>query len=300
MRFDPFYLNSAVASLDQTSAVEQQLTNEISSGTRVNSLSDDPVAAGENVLLSSQINLDDSFSQTESSNVGMLQVTDSTLGSVVSQLTKALSLATEANNGTLNASDLQSISTQLSGIRDEVLSLANTTYANRYIFSGSQEGTTPYTLNSAVTPNTAAYNGDAVVSYVTTPNGQKIQTNLPGSQIFNDPTNDVLQTLNNLIADFSSGTASGTAISDTTTLNSALNYVSQQRVVIDNSITQLEAAQSYTQTQRTQVTAAQTNLMQTDVAQVSTQLSTAETQQTALTQVVNILEKNNGNLFSLL
>jgi len=300
MRFDPFYLNSAVASLDQTSAVEQQLTNEISSGTRVNSLSDDPVAVGENVLLGSQLNLDDSFSQTENSTVGMLQVTDSTLGSVVSQLTKALSLATEANNGTLNASDLQSISSQLSGIRDEVLSLANTTYMNRYIFSGSQGGTTPYTLNSAVTPNTVAYNGDAVVSYVTTPNGQKIQTNVPGSQIFSDPTSNVLQTLNNVIADFSSGTASGTAISDTAALNSGLNYVSQQRVVIDNSITQLEAAQSYTQTQGTQITAAQTSLLQTDMAQASTQLSTAETQQAALTQVVNILEKTNGNLFSLL
>lgn len=55
MRFDPFYLNSAVASLDQTSAIEQQLTDEISSGTRVNSLSDDPAAVGENVLLGSQL-----------------------------------------------------------------------------------------------------------------------------------------------------------------------------------------------------------------------------------------------------
>ncbi|HMD20214.1 MAG TPA: hypothetical protein VKH40_07820 [Alloacidobacterium sp.] len=300
MRFDPFYLNSAVASLDQTSASEQQLTNEISSGTRVNSLGDDPVAVGENVLLSSQLNLDDSFSQTESSTVGALQVTDSTLGSVVSQLTQALTLATEGNNGTLNANDLQSISTQIAGIRDEVLSLANTTYMNRYIFSGSQGGTAPYTLNSAVTPNTATYNGDAVTSYITTPAGQKIQSNVPGNQIFSDPTNDVLQMLNNLVADFSTGTASASAISDTTALNSALNYVGQQRVVIDNSITQLQAAQSYTQTQGTQITSAQTNLMQADVAQVSTQLSTAETQQAALTQVVNILEKNNGDLFSLL
>ncbi|HYK34540.1 hypothetical protein [Alloacidobacterium sp.] len=53
-------------------------------------------------------------------------------------MTQALSLATEGNNGTLNASDLKSIATQISGIRDEVLSLANTTYMNRYIFAGSQ------------------------------------------------------------------------------------------------------------------------------------------------------------------
>jgi flagellar hook-associated protein 3 FlgL len=300
MRFDPFYLNNAVVSLDQTSALEQQLTNEISSGKRVNSLSDDPVAVGENVLLNSQLNLDDSFSQTESSTVGMLQVADSALGSVVSQLTRALTLATEGNNGTLNASDLQSISMELSGIRDEVLALANTTYMNRYIFSGSQGGTAPYSLDSAVTPNTVTYHGDTVTSYVMTPNGQKIQTNVPGSQIFSDPVNNVLQTLNNLVADFSPGTASATSVSDTTALNTALNHVSQQRVGIDNSITQLQSAQSYIQTEGAQIVSAQTNLMQADIAKVSTQLSSAETQQTALTQVINILEKNNGNLFSLL
>jgi len=300
MQFDPFYINNAVAALDQTSATEQQLTNEISSGVRVNSLSDDPVAAGENVLLSSQLNLDDSFSQTESSTVGMLQVTDSTIGSVVSQLTKALSLATGANNGTMNASDLQQVSTELAGIRDEVLSLANTPYASQYIFSGSQGGTAPFTLNSGTTPSTVTYNGDTAVSYVTTPTGQQIQINLPGSQIFTNATNNVLQTLNNLVADYSSGTVSSTAASDTTALTSVLNYVGQQRVILDNSITQLQSAQTYTQTQGTQITSAQTNLLQADVAQVATQLSTAETQQAALTQVVNLLEQNSGGLFSVL
>jgi len=257
-------------------------------------------------MLSSQMSLDDSFSQTENSTVGMLQVTDSTLGSVVSQLTQALSLATEANNGTLNASDLKSIATQLSGIRDEVLSLANTTYLGSYVFSGSQGSTTPFSLDTSVTPNTVSYQGDNAISYVTTPNGQKIQVNMPGNQIFSDasdpsnPATNVLQTLTNLVTDFSSGTASATAISDTTALNSALNYVGQQRVVLDNSITQLQAAQTYTQAQGTQITSAQTNLLQADVGQVSTQLSTAETQQAALTQVVSLLEKNNGDLFSLL
>jgi flagellar hook-associated protein 3 FlgL len=300
MRFDPLYLSSAVSALDQTSATEQRLTSEISSGTRVSSLSDDPVAAGENVLLSAQLALDDSFSQTESTAVGRLQVTDSTLGSVVSQLTQAITLATQANNGTSNASDLKSIATQLSGIRDEVLSLANTPYLGQYIFSGSQGGTAPFTLDSSVSPNTITYHGDTVTSFVTTPGGQQIQTNIPGSQIFTSATSNVLQTLNNLVADFSSGTASASAISDATALNSALNYVGQQRVTIDNSITRLQAAQSYTQTEGAQITSVQTNLLQADVAQVSTQLSTAETQQAALTQVVSLLEKNNGSLFSLL
>ena len=118
MRVNPDYMTNLVASLDATSSTEETLTEELSTGSRVNQLSDDPVAVGENVMLSNQIGADDSFSQTASSTQSMLQVSDSALGTVVSQITSAISLATEANNGTLNAGDLESISNQLAGIRD--------------------------------------------------------------------------------------------------------------------------------------------------------------------------------------
>src|ERR1700691_2917472 len=134
MRVNPLYMNDLVGSLDATSASEEQLTEELASGSRVNELSDDPVAVGENVLLSAQIGSDDTFSQTASSTQSMLQVTDSALSTVVSQMTSAISLATEANSGTMNSSDLESVSNQLTGIRDEVLSLANTTYLGQYVF----------------------------------------------------------------------------------------------------------------------------------------------------------------------
>ena len=64
MRVDPFYVTNLAGSLNQTQASEQQLTAELSSGVRVNSLSDDPLAAGENVLLLNQMQQDDSFTQT--------------------------------------------------------------------------------------------------------------------------------------------------------------------------------------------------------------------------------------------
>ena len=291
MRVDPNYLNNVVSSLDNVTGTVQSLTQEISTGVRVNSLSSDPIASGENVLLNSQINLDASFAQTASSTESMLQVSDSALGSVVSQLTSAISLATQANNGTLNASNVKSIATQLSGIRDEVLSLANTTYLGQYVFSGSQGSTAPYTLDNSVSPAVATYHGDSAVSYVQTPNGQKIQLNVPGNEIFSSAGNDVLGTLNSLVADFSSGTASATSVTDTTQLSQVLNFVSHQRVTIDNSITRLKASASYSQTESTQLQSEQTNLMQADVAQVSTQLSTAESQQVALTQILAQLGK---------
>lgn len=291
MRVNPDYLTNLAASLDATSSTEEMLTEELASGSRVNQLSDDPVAAGENVMLSNEIAGDDSFSQTASSTQSMLQVSDSALSTVVSQLTSAVSLATEANNGTLNASDVESISNQLSGIRDEVLSMANTTYLGRYVFSGSQGGTVPYTLNTTVSPAVATYQGDSDVEYLETPNGQQIALNLPGSQIFSATGTNVLATLNQLVADFATGTPSSTAVSDTSALNSALSYVTQQRVLLDNSMTRLTAAQNYTQGEETQLQAAQTTLLQADVGQIATQLTTAETQQTALSQVIATLGK---------
>jgi flagellar hook-associated protein 3 FlgL len=291
MRVNPDYMTNLVSSLDVTSSDEATLTEELSSGSRVNSLGDDPVAAGENVLLSTEIASDDSFSQTASSTESMLQVSDSALSTVVSQLTSAISLATEANNGTLNASDITSIANQLDGIRNEVVSMANTTYLGRYVFSGGQGGTAPYALDTSVSPAVATYQGDSDVQYLTTPNGQQIQLNIPGNQIFSASGSDVLGTLNKVIADFSSGTPSSTATADTEALNTALGYVSQQRVMIDNSITRLTAAENYTQSEQTQLTSVQTNLLQADVGQIATQLSTAETQQTALSQVIATLGK---------
>src|ERR1019366_2325442 len=107
MRVDPTYVSNLVGSLDQTQLNEQQLTAELSSGVRVTSLSQDPLASGENVLLLSQIQQDDSFTQSSNLVSGQLQVADSTLGSVVSQLTQAVSLATRANNGTMNSGDVK-------------------------------------------------------------------------------------------------------------------------------------------------------------------------------------------------
>jgi flagellar hook-associated protein 3 FlgL len=299
MRVDPFYVSNMVGALDQAQATEQQMTNELSSGVRVTSLSQDPVASGENVLLLKQMKQDDSFTQSSNLVQGQLQVADSALGSVVSQLTQALSLATSGDNGMLNASQLQAISSQLSGIRDEVTSLANSSYQGQYIFAGSLTSAAPFSTSTSTVPATTAYSGDENVNYLQTPNGQMIQLNVPGDQIFAaSGSNNVMQALNNLIADFATGVAGATSAQDTQTLNTALNYVSQVRVRVDNSITQLTAASDAVTSQQTQLASAQTTLMQADLPQISTQLSLSETQSTALEDV--IAQLGSGSLFDKL
>jgi len=297
MRVDPFYVSNLSGALNQTQSTQQQLSSEISSGMRVSSIGADPVAAAENVQFLNQIQRDDSYTQSTNLTTGMLHVTDSALGSVVSQLNQAISLATQGNNGTLSASQLKAISNQLAGVRDEVLSLANTSYQGQYVFGGSQTGSPPFTLDSTTSPATATYNGDSNVNLLQSPNGQTIQLNLPGDQIFSASTSDVLGTLSNLIADYASGSSNGGA-ADTAALNSALNFVGQQRVTLDNSITRLSAASAAAISDSTQLTVAQTNLMQADIPAISTDLSLTQSKQTALISLITAL--GSGSLFDKL
>jgi flagellar hook-associated protein 3 FlgL len=302
MRVDPNYVSNLTGSLDQTQTNLQQLTAELSGGVRVTSLSQDPVAAGENVLLLNQIQQDDSFTQSSSLVTGQLQVGDSALGSVVSQLTQAISLAMSANNGTMNPSDVKSVSSQIAGILGEVTTLANTSYEGQYIFSGGQTSTAPFVTSTATSPAVTTYTGDQNINYLGMPNGEKIQLNVPGDQIFTGSgSNNVFAALNSLIADYSTGTVNTTqAVSDTQALSSALNYVSQQRVTLDNSITHLASASSAVTNEETQLIGAQTNLMQADIPKLSTELTLNETQQTALESVIAQLGSVSNSLFSKL
>ena len=290
MRVDPNYVYNLTSALNSSSATEQTLTRELSSGLRVTQLSDDPVVAGQSVLLSSQIGQIDSFVQSGTKEQGLLQVTDSALGQVVSDVTSAISLGISAGDDTLSAANLQSISAQVSSLRDSVLTLANTSYLGQYIFSGSKGDTKPFTLDSSTNPATATYNGDSITQSVATPGGQNIQLNLPGSSIFSASGSDLLGTLNQLVSDLSGGDTAA-AVADTSTLSAALTTVSTQRSILGGSQTRLSATTSYASTQESELEASQSALLAADPASVATDLQTSEVQHQALLSVIAGLSK---------
>ncbi len=99
------------------------------------------------------------------------------------------------------------------------------------------------------TPATTVYAGDNHVQSIETPSGQKLQVNVPGSAIFGSGGSaGILTALNQLIADFQSGTANASTISDTSALTAALSQVSSQRSVLDSSLSRLQQTSTYTQT----------------------------------------------------
>jgi flagellar hook-associated protein 3 FlgL len=291
MRVDPQYVSHLAAALDQSTSAEATLTNQLSSGLRVTSLQDDPAAVAQSTLMASSIARDDTFVQTAAGQASLLQVADSTLGEVVTQVTSALSLAVQGSNGTMNAANLATITAQLSGIRDQVLSLANTSYLGQALFAGSQGSVTPFTLDTSTVPATTLYAGDAKLRSIETPSGQKIQTNLVGSDVFGSGSSGVLGALNQLIADFSTGASTAAVTTDTAALTTALGQLTAQRSILDSSLSRLRATSTYAQTEETQLKVQQGSLVAADTVSVATQLKSVEVQNQALMSVMSALQK---------
>ena len=297
MRMDPHYSTELTQTLNAAQAHEQALTGELSSGLRVSSLSVDAAAAAGNVQLAQSISRADAFVQTAATVQGRMQVTDTTLGDVVSELTTALSLATNAGSGTLNAENLSALAAQVLGIRDNVLANANSTYQGQYLFSGSQGGVKPFTLDATKDPAVATYGGDAVAQTVSTPNGQTLQINLAGSAVFSASGSDVLGTLNQLVSDLQAGSTSGIQ-ADAVALKGALGNVTTQRAKLDSSLKRLTDSASYASSQEATLKATQSKLIGADPTEVATDLKAVEVQYEALLGTEALLNKE--NLFDFL
>lgn len=218
-----------------------------------------------------------------------MQVADSTLGDAVTQITNAISLAVEGSNGTQNSSNNASVAQQISGIVNQVISLANTSYQGQYLFSGSQGSVQPFTLDSSTTPATITYSGDTQVQSIETPSGQKLQVNLPGVSVFGSGSTGVLGALNQLVTDLTNGASTASITTDTDSLTTALGQLSDQRSLLDSSLSQMNASSTFTQTAESQLEVAQGNLLSANPAVVASQLSSAETQHQALLSVISTL-----------
>ena len=298
MRADPNYVSTLSQELSNSTNTANNLASQLSSGLRVKSLSDDPSAAAQSTKLGMEIARVDTYIQTASNQASMLQVTDSTLGEVVTQLTAAISLAIQGTNGTLNASNVQAVTQQLTGIRDQVLALANTSYQGRFLFAGSQGSTKPFSLDTTTTPATVTYAGDTNLQLIETPGGQRIQVSLPGTSLFGSGASGVLAALNQTIADFTANAPSATLAANSAALNTALGDISTQRSLLNSSLSTLQSTSNYAQTQEAQLKVQQGSMVAADPADVATQLKSNQTQYQAMLSVFTALQK--VNLFDYL
>jgi flagellar hook-associated protein 3 FlgL len=273
MRVNPNPYPDLIAEIEQTQQEINTDDEEIATGYAVNVPSDNPAAAAVLAQIADQNVQVDQFQRSIGSIQGEIQNADSALDSVTTSLQQAITLGTEGANGTVNASDRNTIVVQLQGIQSQLLSLANLTYQGSYVFGGTATQTTPYVLDSS-SPSGVTYQGNSDVNTVTLGNDFSLQTNLPGSQLFSAAGNNMFQSIQDLITSLQSGSGINTAVNE---VSNALNYVDSQQVFYGNALNQLDTQQTYLSTEGTQLAQEQNTVGGADLTAVISNLTTAET-----------------------
>ena len=124
--------------LNNTNNSLQTVLEQLSSGSKINSGADD--AAGLSLVNGLEAN-STALTQSETNateGVGLLDVADGALSQVTSLLDRAITLATEASNGTLNTSQESAANQEYLSILSEVNNIGSTTtYNQQQVFAGN-------------------------------------------------------------------------------------------------------------------------------------------------------------------
>jgi len=277
-------LSDAVFNMSDALRQMDDLQRVLSSGKAVNRPSDDPARASDVMRLQSDISRNTQFQRNTVDGMNWLQTTDGVLSSLTDLMHRARQLAVQGANADLPDDARQALSNETQSLIDGAVQISQTTYAGRYIFSGTATNTAPVTVAGAA----ATYNGDTAGIDREIGPGLQETINVTGDRLFTN-AGSVMPALFQLLGDLQANNA--TAISnDIQQVDGALDAVLTARSEVGAKINRLQAAQGWQSDAETHLTDLLSTTQDADVAKTMVQLTSAEsTYRAALAVAARVL-----------
>lgn len=260
----------------------QQTQIQISSGLRVNQVSDAPDSIS--ALLAARARLS-SVQQIGSNLVRFKSEADAgeqALQSAVQLFDQVQTLGATGATGTATASTRTDLAQQLGSLLQQMGGLAATQTEGRYIFSGDSDQQAPYIIDLTQSNPVSAYMGLAATRAAQYPDGTTFPVSETAQTIFDssNPTTNVFQAIVNLRTalannnDAAIQTAAGG-------LSKVGDYLNEQLAVYGNTQDQIASATNQSQDLQTQLRSQISGLQDTDMTSAITTLTQAQTQEQA-------------------
>jgi flagellar hook-associated protein 3 FlgL len=157
-----------------------QTQEAVTTGRRINHLSDDPLAAARVFSLRSASASLDQYEKNINAALPALEQGDSALSDLGDLLARAKELALSMANDSNSPEQRLITVKEVRNLFEQVLAVANTKVDNRYIFAGFVNGAPPFSEGAGA----VAYSGDNGQIQVHTSASGSLATNIPGDQIF--------------------------------------------------------------------------------------------------------------------
>ncbi|MGY1748490.1 flagellar hook-associated protein FlgL [Modestobacter sp. SYSU DS0511] len=142
-------VTTSLQGLNRNMDAIQKLQQQLTSGKAINKPSDDPAGTNAAIIARQELATATQHARNISDGMGFLDATDSTLQNMIAQVQKVRDLTVKGlNDGASSESSRAAIATEVAGIRESLLGLANRTVQNRPIFGGITAGTTAYDVTT--------------------------------------------------------------------------------------------------------------------------------------------------------
>jgi len=217
--------------------------NQLSTGKRIDSPSDDPTGAAKLIGLSESAKATAQYQDNISTVQSRLELEDGALGSVGDALLRVRELAVAGQNNTYGQQERAALALEVRELADGVLGLANHKLGNGdYMFAGYQVQTTPF---SETAPGVFNYAGDQGQRLIQVGSARQIADGDSGQAVFMDIPDggggfeSVFDTLETLAATLEAGTAPTAA--DLAQVDRALEHLVGFRAVAGARLNALES-----------------------------------------------------------
>jgi flagellar hook-associated protein 3 FlgL len=117
---------------------------QLSSGKRINHVSDDPVAANMSMRYRAESLQTEKYLDNIEKGTAFLTAGDSAMGLMSQVLAEAKQLAVQGANGTQDANSRKALASSVDSLLTRLVDVANTVHDGRYIFAGTATFTPPF------------------------------------------------------------------------------------------------------------------------------------------------------------
>ena len=246
---------------------------QLSTGKRVLTPSDDPIAAAQALEIGQTQAINRQYSKNADTAQSSLQLEESTLNGVVNLIQDVRQRVVNSGDPTLSSTDLQAFGSELTNSYQQLLSLANSTDGNgKYLFSGFAGGTQPFTQTSGA----GVYAGDQGQRTIQIGASRTIEVSDSGQNIFKPGVSgqDLFETINTVLTAFNGGSITSTQINTALNgLDAALNNVSKVRSAIGARLNEIDSMKNLNSDLDTQFSQTLSNLQDVDYTKAISDLS---------------------------
>lgn len=266
--------NNMLRNLHKSMGNMDNLQQQLSSGSKINKPSDDPVVAARGMFYRSSLMENEQYKRNVDEAQSWMDMTDSTMDEMGNILKRIRELLVYSGDGAISPDDLKAMGSEVEELKKHMGTLANQQINGKYIFAGTDTNKPPYDATAKAGAGDFVSTNSSPINLEVS-QGVFVTSNINAQNLFNFPdnNNNMFTVLNNIINELKAGNS---ATQFQTAIDNQYNQLLAERASLGASVNRVELIAERLDTQEVSITGLMSKNEDADMSKVITDLKTQE------------------------